>query len=270
MGMRWGCLFGCGFLILLWPWLVYGDSVGVPGKSVPAERVIELKKGDREALSVLGSGVVGKALPAWPLTDTADLEMSIPGRWMYRLVASASNGALQVDRVRRLEPEGAGLFWRREVGRKFIEFFRMHPNGRVDLVSDVSFEDGVIVRYRPTCPLMFNGMEPGAENRVETDVTVYDLHKPTREKYTGRLTVVHTYVGVYEITVPAGKFQAVLMKSSYDGKVWLASVHDKGYIFYAERVGVVAAVQRMHISAFLFYNKQEVCAKILIDQPDLP
>jgi hypothetical protein len=85
-------------------------------------------------------------------------------------------------------------------------------------------------------------------------------------KYKGRLKVTHTYLGAYEITVPAGKFETVLIRSYYEGKVGPAHVVDGGYTFYARDVGIVASVERMHVTAFLFYDKRTKTPKVLVQK----
>jgi len=99
---------------------------------------------------------------------------------------------------------------------------------------------------------------------VQTDIKVYDLHNPSHEKYKGLLRVTHTYVGTYELVVPAGRYRAVLVKSTYNGKVGPATVNDVGYVFYSAGEGIVAAVERAHVSAFLFYDKRTRTAKVLL------
>ncbi len=113
---------------------------------------------------------------------------------------------------------------------------------------------------------MLGGMKPGDISEVETSVKVYDLKDPTDLKYEGRLKVTHTYVGAYEVTVPAGKYETVLIRSSYKGKVGPAHVVDGGYVFYAEGVGIVSSLERMHVTAFLFYDKKTRTPKVLVER----
>jgi hypothetical protein len=35
-------------------------------------------------------------------------------------------------------------------------------------------------------------------------------------------------------------------------------------VFYAENMGIVASIERMHVSAFPFYDKKTVTPKILL------
>jgi len=124
------------------------------------------------------------------------------------------------------------------------------------------------IAYKLKENLIKYGMKPGDSSQVETEVKVYALHDPTHLKYKGRLKVNHTYLGAYEITVPAGKYETVLIRSSYAGKVGPAHVADGGYTFYARSVGLVASVERMHVTAFLFYDKRTKTPKVLIQRGD--
>lgn len=257
-----------GFLFLVMVLLGSMSIVGAPLKtygedSVPG-KIIELQAEDREALAILGKGVVGKALPAKPITDTAKLMPLNEGKWTYRVLAGDHKGTNQEDIIARPKHDEYGKSWRRVVGKKYIDYYRVRNGGKIEMASEVDLVEDVITSYTPMFPVMFDGMRPGEKSEVETDIKVYDLHDPTDEKYKGHLKIVYTYVGAYEVTVPAGKYQAVLIKSSYTGKVGPASVNDVGYMFYAEGVGIVASVERSHVTAFLFYDKKTKTPKVLV------
>jgi len=256
-----------GFLIVVIVLLGSMSMVGAPSKAngdPVSGKIIELQAEDKAALAILGKGVVGKALPAKPIADTARLMPLNAGKWTYRVLAGDHKGTRQEDIIARPKHEKSGNSWRRVVGKKYIEYYRVRNGGKIEIASEVDLVEDVITRYAPIFPVLFNGMRPGDKNEVGTDIKVYDLHDPTDEKYKGRLKVTHTYVGAYEVTAPAGNYQTVLIKSSYKGKVGPASVNDVGYMFYAEGVGIVAAVERSHVSAFLFYDKKTKTPKVLM------
>ena len=231
-------------------------------------KVVQLDDSDREALAILGDGVVGKALPAWPIKDTAGLMPLREGEWTYRITAGDREGTRQVAAISKTDRKN-GQWWHRMVVGDSTEFFSVTGDGAINLVSEMDLKQGVITRYDPVVPLMSGGMTPGDQLQVETVVKVYDLNDPTFLKYSGHLKVTHTYVGAYEITVPEGKYEAVLIKSSYAGEVGPAHVVDGGYVFYAKNVGMVASVERMHVTAFLFYDKRTQTPKVLV-QPVTP
>jgi hypothetical protein len=229
-------------------------------------KVLELPETDREALSILGKGVVGRAVRADPIADDAELMPLEPGKWTYRVLAGDQAGETQEDLIASPEHDKTGKSWRRVVGKQYIEYLRVANKGKIELASEVDLVEDLITHYSPIFSVIQNGMRPGETRSVETDIGVSDLHDPTYDKYKGRLKVTHTYVGAYELVVPAGTYRAVLIKSTYKGKVGPASVDDVGYVFYSPGVGIVAAVERTHVSAFLFYDKTTQTPKILLNR----
>ena len=226
--------------------------------------VLELNQSDRDALALLGKGVVGKGLPACPLSDTASLMPLREGKWTYRITAGDQEGTRQEASISKTKGTQAQDLWHRSIAGDCTEFYSLGEKGTIKLISEIDLKHHVITRYTPMFPIMFDGMKPGQTSQVETDINIYDLHDPTHLKYKGRLKVTHTYLGAYEITVPAGKFETVLIRSSYAGKVGPAHVVDGGYAFYARDVGIVASVERMHVTAFLFYDKRTKTPKVLV------
>jgi len=231
-----------------------------------AGAMVELNKSDRDALALLGGGVVGKALPALPIRDTAGLMPLCEGKWAYRITAGARTGTRQEVSILETKGNHGQDLWHRTIAGNCTDFFSSDGKGVINLISEIDLEQNVITHYTPMFPIMFDGMKTGDASQVETAVKVYALHDPTHLKYKGRLKVIHTYLGAYEITVPAGKYETVLIRSSYVGKVGPAHVVDGGYTFYARGVGIVASVERMHVTAFLFYDKRTKTPKVLIQR----
>ncbi len=64
-------------------------------------KIRPLSDEDREKLAVLGEGVVGKALPALPLTGIRKLIPLMTGEWVYRITAGANRGDLQTESITR-------------------------------------------------------------------------------------------------------------------------------------------------------------------------
>ena len=56
-----------------------------------------------------------------------------------------------------------------------------------------------------------------------------------------------SYLGAFKVTVPAGTYDAALIKWDYKGEVGPASIEDTQYRFMAEGVGVVAMVDKKNI-----------------------
>ena len=68
------------------------------------------------------------------------------------------------------------------------------------------------------------------------------------------------------MTVPAGTYDAALVKCSYSGKIGPANIKDSQYRFLAPNVGMVAMVQIRSISALLIYNDHSKRGKLLARQ----
>ena len=228
--------------------------------------VVEIKQSDRDVLALLGKGVVGKGLPACPLRDTANLMPLREGKWTYLITAGDNEGSRQDASISKTKGTHSQDLWHRTIVGDCTEFYSIHGKGAIGLLSEIDLKHKVNSRYTPMLPVMFDGMKPGETSEAETEIKIYELHDPTHLKYKGRLKVTHTYLGAYEITVPAGKYETVLIKSVYTGKVGPAHVVDSGYVFYARGVGIVASVERMHVTAFLFYDKRTKTPKVLVQK----
>ncbi|MCF8131004.1 MAG: hypothetical protein K9N10_21035 [Deltaproteobacteria bacterium] len=244
--------------------ILMGFSAPAMCENPSAGVVLELTKDDRQSLAILGEGVVGKALSAVPLHDIGRLMPLREDETDYRITAGAHKGTRQQAAISKAKGKKERNLWQRTIAGDATEFFSVDGSGAINLVSERDLKQNVITRYRPMFPIMSDGMKPGETSRVETAVSVYALHDPTDLKYKGRLKVTHTYVGAFEVTVPAGTYETVLIRSSYEGKVGPADVTDGGYAFYAKDVGIVASLERMHVTAFLFYDKRTKTPKVLV------
>jgi hypothetical protein len=92
---------------------------------------------------------------------------------------------------------------------------------------------------------------------------VSDLGKPKNITHKGSLAITYTYIGAYKVKVPAGSFDAVLIKWDYRGSVGPADVEQTDYRFIALHAGMVAMIQSRHISAMLIYNDKTKLGKLL-------
>ena len=94
-------------------------------------------------------------------------------------------------------------------------------------------------------------------------VNVYDISDPSTVTHTGSLTLIVTYLGRYQVTVPAGTYPAALIKWQYNGQVGPATVSDVEYRFFADGVGPIASIDKQNVSAFLVYNNTTKFGKVL-------
>jgi hypothetical protein len=81
-------------------------------------KIFQLSDKDREALKILGEGVVGKAVPARPVVSIKDLMPLMNGDWVYKITAGKNRGGEQTDSIGKSKNAQANKPWRRMVGKK--------------------------------------------------------------------------------------------------------------------------------------------------------
>lgn len=224
-----------------------------------------LSDADRKTIAqLLGSGVLGEAVDAAPLSPKlAPLQA---GTWTYRIVSGDDRGQTEAHVLSRLDRDPSGASWRYQAGPSDVLFLRVTEGG-LSLISEQDTDEGVIVRYAPPQPLLIDGLASGETRQLAVDVKVYDLSHPDHLEHTGKLQLTYSYLGAYQVRVPAGSYRAALIKWSYRGKIWLADVADTQYRFVAPDVGIVASIDKEDISALLVYQDHSKTALVLQEGP---
>jgi hypothetical protein len=213
----------------------------------------------------LGSGVVGDAVAAAPLT-AADIPLR-EGTWTFKVVSGNNQGQTQEDVLTKLERDQSGASWKVQTGSKDLAFIQLGSDQNILILSEQDTDQGVITRFSPAEPILVVGMKPGDSQSVTIDVKVYDLSSPDEVSHSGSLQLTYSYIGAYQVTVPAGTYDAALLKWDYDGSVGPASVQDTQYRFLAKDVGIVASIEKKKISALLFYHDNSNTGRVLMQAP---
>lgn len=227
---------------------------------------IALPQADRTALEqLLGSGVIGDPVAASPLA-AADMPLR-EGTWTYQIVAGKKKGETQDDVVTQLQRDPSGASWKVEMGAKDLAFIQLGGDQNVAVVSEQDTDQGVITRFAPAEPILTVGMNPGDSKKVTIGVKVYDLSSPSEVSHSGSLELAYSYIGAYKVTVPAGSYEAALLKWDYEGSVGPASVSDTQYRLVAKDVGVVASIDKKKISALLLYHDNSNTGRVLQKAP---
>lgn len=236
---------------------------GAPGASAAP---IALPKEDRTALEqLLGSDVIGAPVEPTPLTSS-DMPLK-EGSWTYKIVGGNKKGQTEEDTLSQLKRDETGASWKIVTGAKDLAFIQHSDNDNIAVLTEQDTDQGVITRFLPAEPILINGMKPGDSNSLTIGVKVYDLSSPDEVSHTGSLNLEYSYVGAYKVTVPAGSYDAALLKWVYDGSVGPATVKDTQYRFVAKDVGIVASVDKKKISALLLYHDNSNTGKVLVKAP---
>jgi hypothetical protein len=243
-------------------WLLAGGAVafcaGAQAAGLPAA--------DQKALKPLfDAGIIGAPVAGGPLT--LGLAALRDGTWTYRIVAGKDKGQSDQHVVQQLKRDATGASWRYEAGPKHILFLHDEADGSLDLVSEQDIEQGVLTTYSPPQPVIVPGLQPGESRQFSMAVNVFDLSQPDELKYQGKLAVTYSNLGAYKVTVPAGSWDATLVKWTFNGKVGPANIADTQYRFAVENVGMIARIEKKDISALLFYHDDSKSVKVLVQQP---
>jgi len=207
-----------------------------------------------EVLGVLGDGVVGDSQPARPLGDPATLARWERGEWKYRITAGPRRGKTESETLSPIAGSTSrGETWARTIGQDYTLHLSRAADGSLFMASEIAQIYNVLVLFEPPLSYLIAGLSPGERRLFDGAMEIYASRKQSNKLYSGRIQAVTVYDGVYRITVPAGTFNAVLIRTDYQIDVLaLVSVKDTLYTFYAEGVGKVAEAEHRRISAKLF------------------
>jgi hypothetical protein len=226
--------------------------------------VLPLPAEDHKVISaMLGAGVVGQALPSAPIGDPT-IYFPLSERAGSYLVTSGPNaGNTQTLNVAKRQRPGGQLAWRAALSPSQAGFIRQTSAGDLMMPAVTDSDHDVLVITTPANPFLLKGMKPGETRKFSQTVSVNYLDDPTRQDYSGSMTGSYTYVGTYQVTVPAGTYQALLMRLSYEGKVGPAHTQDTAYYFFAPQVGTVAMISQEDVEAFWIIHIDTRMGKVL-------
>ena len=209
-------------------------------------------------------GVVGRPVPAFTI-DPEFASLSA-GTRQYQFVSGPNAGAVESHVIAPVAGDKSGTRWRYTLGDRSV-FLQLVPGQSLNVVSEQDTDQGVSTQYNPPEPLLIAGMNAGDSKSATLKVNVYDLSDPSDLEHQGSLDVTLTYVGAYQVTVPAGTYDAALLWWTFNGKIGPATVEDVQARFVVPGVGMVAAAEKRDVAAFLIYNDNTKVGKVLAQQP---
>jgi hypothetical protein len=239
-------------------------AVLVRAPLLAAQDPLPLPPDDRQVITtMLGAGVVGPALPSGPIDDVSLYFPLTERTSSFRVTSGPNAGKTQSLGVTKGQRPNGNPAWRFEMAPSLFAFINADGgNLRVVSVSDAS--EGLLIVTTPSDPFLVRGMQPGATSRMDQQVSVRYLDDPSDERYSGTLSGELTYVGTYQVTVPAGTYPAILLRQKLSGKVGPAKAEDTAYYFFAPRVGVVAMIRQEDVEAFWIVNVDTKMGKVLV------
>jgi len=226
--------------------------------------ILPLPVEDQQKITAkLGPGVVGNALPSQQITDSSSYFPLRARALTYQVTAGSNAGQTQTLGLKKVDRPNGQSAWRFQFTPSLAGFLRQTSTGDLIMPAVADAGEGVVVVSTPANPFIANGMQPGETRSYSQQVSVNYLDDPTDQRYSGSLNGTYTYVGTYQVTVPAGTYQAVLFRVKFEGRVGPAHTRDTQYNFFAPGIGVVAMITQEDIKAFWIYNVDTSTGKIL-------
>jgi len=234
---------------------VTADAQGVVLPLPPADQ--------QEIAAKLGPSVVGAARPSEAILDVSAYFPLQPKTLPFQVTAGKYAGNTQELGLKSaLRPSGSPA-WRFRLSPSLAGFITVTPNGDLIMPSISDYDEGVVVMSTPATPFVTKGMKPGDSVTLSQAVLVNYLDNPSKQDHSGNLTTTQTYVGTYQVTVPAGTFDAVLLRLHYDGKIGPANVKYRSWYFFARNIGVIAMITHEQVSAAWIYHTDTTTGKVL-------
>src|SRR5215469_2015989 len=200
--------------------------------------------------AMLGPGVVGNPVPSKTLGDGTSY-FPLQGKALTYQVTSGKNaGNTQtLSILRRSRPDGEQA-WRFQFSPTLAGFLNQTVDGAMIMPAVSDSGEGVVVVSTPANPFVPKGMNPGETRPFSPSISVNYLNNPSEQRYSGSVAGTYSYLGTYPVAVPAGTFNADLIRVKFQGDVGPAHTKDTQYNFFAPGVGVVAMITQEDIEAF--------------------
>jgi hypothetical protein len=229
--------------------------------------VIPLSDADRGQLdALLGKGVVGEALPSAPLGNPGSYLPRLGRTLTYQVVTPGQKSTIEIHEITDTTDAAFKPGWHYSMGDVGEMYIQKDPAGRAFTNAEKDLDKKVLSRFIPGDPLVLTGLQAGQSVRSGHKIEVYDLSNLTKISHSGSLDITYSHLGTYRVTVPAGTYDAALVKWNYSGKIGPANIKDSQYRFFAPNVGMVAMIQIRSVSALLIYNDHSKRGKLLARQ----
>lgn len=217
----------------------------------------------RQLVTHLGAGVVGAALPSETIAEASRYFPLEEKTLTFQVTSGSKAGDTQSLGLKRARRPGGAVAWRFNFAPSLAGFINPTAGGDLMMPAVSDSDEGVIAITMPASPFVVTGMKPGESRRFSQKISVNYLDDPTKRDWGGHLNATYTYLGTYKVTVPAGTFDAILIRFACRGKVGPADVVYTAWYFFAKDVGLVAMVNLEDVSAFWIYHVDTTTGKVL-------
>jgi hypothetical protein len=222
---------------------------------------------DRQAIvHGLGEGVLGAFVGAPALHDPEPYLGLGVGNRSYRVILRPEGERQEAHRSLVEKGASGASIWRLGIGSPEVGLLKKTEDGSFVMAGIEDLNEGVVTRYDPPEPVLLRGVPAGQDHAVRMKVKVYELDQPDTLKHEGGIEVTYRYLGVVKVTVPAGNFDAVLVRSIFKGRIGPATVADTQYRLFAKGVGMVATVERRDVTALVLYHAQTDISRLLVEK----
>ena len=229
--------------------------------------VLQLPAQDQQNITAqLGPGVVGAALPSQPITDPSVYFPLQQKAQQFQVVAGPHAGTIQTLGLWQARRPGGRKAWRFQMTPTLAGFMRETQEGDIIMAALTDSGEGVVVVTTPANPFVPKGMQPGETRSYAQQVSVNYLDDPSDQRYSGTINGTYTYLGTYQVTVPAGTFPSILFRVNCEGKVGPAHTQNTGYNLFAPGVGMVAMILEEDVTAFWLFNIDSTTGKVLMSK----
>jgi hypothetical protein len=239
-------------------------TLAAAGTAGAQGQVLALPAADQQRMdALLGAGVVGKALPSAPIDEPMRYFPLKEKEPSYTVTSGKNAGKTQVLKVAKGKRPGGNDAWRLELSSTLAGFLRSTVDGDLIMPAVTDTSEGVVVITTPPNPFLLKGMKPGETRNFAQKVSVNYLDDPTYQDYSGSLTGTFTYLGTYQVTVPAGTYPSVVMRVTCEGKVGPAHTQDMAYYAFSPGVGVIAMISQEDAEAFWIIHLDSSSGRVL-------
>ena len=229
--------------------------------------ILPLPYEDQQRLiAQLGPGVVGQPLPSKPIGPASDYFPLKNRALTYQVTAGSRQGSVETLELAQVQRPSGQFGWRFQFAPSLSGFLHQSDVGGLLMPSLVDSSEGVIVMTTPANPFVPTGMKPGESRAYQQQVSVNYLDDPTDQRFSGAVDGTCTYLGTYQVTVPAGTFSGVIFRIKFAGKVGPAQTKDTQYNIFAPGVGLIAMITQERVSAFWLFHIDTTTGKVLLSQ----